>query len=68
IWLSRLLGGGRLGLGTWLPPSSLLNQILLVGGLGIAGGGVYAAGIWALRVEEVGLLLDAVRERLQRGA
>jgi len=73
--LKATLAAGAMGVvlvfGLWwlaplLPPVSLVNEALLVMILGAAGGGVYIAGIALLRVDEVALLMAAVRQKLGR--
>lgn len=62
--MALLLNGGRqFLLGVW-PPTSLLNEVLLVGTLIGGGGGLYLLLIWVLRVEEMQLLLGAVGQKL----
>ncbi len=48
-----------------LPPSGLLSEVLLVGGLIIVGGGVYLAGIALLKVEEIGELAATIKRRMK---
>ena len=49
-----------------LPPTTLLNELLGVGLLAVVGGAVYGGAIWLLKVEEVGLLVSALRARMGR--
>jgi peptidoglycan biosynthesis protein MviN/MurJ (putative lipid II flippase) len=60
LWL------GKTRLPLLLPPSGLLNEVLLVGGLVVVGGGVYLAGIALLKVEEVEELATALKKQLKQ--
>lgn len=59
LWLAWPLGQN------FLPPNSLINELLLVGGLSVAGGSLYLLGIWLLRVEAMTLLVSAVLRRVK---
>jgi len=61
-----VLWWGNARLSSILPSTGLLNEILLVGGLIAGGGAVYLAGITLLKVEEIGVLAAAVREKMGR--
>ena len=58
LWVGRHWGESL------LPPVSLANETLLVLGLSAVGGAVYLGGIALLRVEEIGLLVASVREKV----
>ena len=61
--MGLLLVLGRWWLTSLLPPSGLLNEVLLVTVLAGLGGVVYFAAIWSLKVEEIGLLVSAIKAR-----
>lgn len=48
----------------WLPPTSLVNEILMVGSLSLSGGLIYVGLIWGFRVEEIHLLGQMVRRKI----
>lgn len=60
------LWGGRQWFSMILAAPGLLNEIVLVGGLGLLGGAVYLIGIWALKVSEFTQLISMVKNKLGR--
>ncbi len=54
--MGLILGGALPVLTTWLPGSTWLSELLLVGLAMIVGSGVYLLGLWLLRTPELALL------------
>jgi hypothetical protein len=65
--MGLVLFWGQQQLTLLLPATSLVNEALLVGILAGGGGAIYLAGIWALKIEEIGLLAAAVRGKIGSG-
>jgi hypothetical protein len=50
----------------WLPPDSLVAEVILVGLLSGLGGGVYLLALYLLRVQELSLLSSLLKRFLPR--
>src|SRR5207248_1509364 len=58
--------GAWRGLASFVQPSSLPGELVLLGVPALLGGGLYAALVWMMRLPELRLIMDKLAARLKR--